>query len=46
LCEFLYGGNHDLIGSLSCSASTCPGSHGSGPGPVICSAPIKVRWNK
>ncbi|CAL5017971.1 unnamed protein product [Urochloa decumbens] len=36
----------DWIGIFSPSnfnASTCPGSHGSGPGPVICSAPIKYQ---
>lgn len=37
----------DWVGVFSPSkfnASTCPGSHGSGPGPVICSAPIKYQF--
>uniref|UniRef100_A0ACD5Y7S0 Uncharacterized protein n=1 Tax=Avena sativa TaxID=4498 RepID=A0ACD5Y7S0_AVESA len=37
----------DWIGVFSpanFNASTCPGSHGSGPGPVICSAPIKFQF--
>ncbi|KAI4988855.1 hypothetical protein ZWY2020_036172 [Hordeum vulgare] len=37
----------DWIGVFSPSnfnASTCPGSHGSGPGPAICSAPIKYQF--
>uniref|UniRef100_A0A453L810 Purple acid phosphatase n=1 Tax=Aegilops tauschii subsp. strangulata TaxID=200361 RepID=A0A453L810_AEGTS len=37
----------DWIGVFSPSnfnGSTCPGSHGSGPGPAICSAPIKYQF--
>ncbi|PUZ46437.1 hypothetical protein GQ55_7G078400 [Panicum hallii var. hallii] len=37
----------DWIGIFSPSnfnSSTCPGSHGSGSGPVICSAPIKYQF--
>ncbi|KAK3126179.1 hypothetical protein QOZ80_7AG0552750 [Eleusine coracana subsp. coracana] len=39
----------DWIGVFSPSninASTCPASHGSGPGPRICSAPIKYQLSE
>ncbi|KAM0834857.1 hypothetical protein ACQ4PT_063320 [Festuca glaucescens] len=42
-----HASDDDWIGVFSPSefnASTCPGSHGSGPGPVICSAPIKFQF--